>query len=142
MPTNGTTSDERQRIDISPNKFLLYGVTYLMATPSEFSRKVVKDNTVDQAVAVDFLRKAGIEEETHLEILKFASTIAGNVALHNTINQLHDNLQSDFGDKTYSPTPCPNDLDSVSILRKMNELRKAQGTSPGAAQPVGTNNGN
>src|SRR5215471_17253235 len=119
MSNNGTVLNQRKPIDASPNKFLLYGITYLMATPSDFSRTVVSNGVVDQAKTIQFLKSAGIEDDAHQEVLEFVGSIVSNAALANTINQLHDNLQSDFGDQTYSPTPCPNSIDGVSIMQKM-----------------------
>jgi hypothetical protein len=123
MSNNGNSSSNTGKpIETSPNKFLLYGLTYLLATPSDFSKNAMGDDVKVR----DFLKKAGIDDnDAQDECIEFAHTVADDKALSNTMAVLHDGLQSDFGDITYSPTPCPNGTDSLSIMRKMNELRKA-----------------
>jgi hypothetical protein len=143
MATNGTSVlNQHIAIDQSPNKFLLFGITYLLATPSDFSKKVVVNGKLDTAMTTQFLTASGIENEAHQEILDFASSIVQDTTLRSTLGQLHDNLQSDFGELTYSPTPCPNGGDSVAIMKKMNELQKASAGASiqhaNTSQPVGS----
>jgi hypothetical protein len=139
MATNGTPAPKKITIDDNPDKFLLFGITYLLATPSDFSKNIVSNGSVDQTKAIQFFTDAGIDPASHQKVIDFANSVAGDSALTATLGQLHDNLQSDFspsGD-SYSPTPCPARPDSVSIMRKMNELRKVVLAS--ALQPPATN---
>ena len=122
MSSNAIPLTHDKSIEQSPNKFLLYGITYLLVTPSHFS-ELVKDGPIGSAKIVQFLLEAGIEEEAHHEIMGFAQSIA--LDLKDIVSQVRQKLQSDFGVSSYSPTPCPSYSDCVSIMQQMNELRKA-----------------
>lgn len=124
---NGDTSNStttRISVDQSPFKFLLYGVTYLLATPSEFSQNIVPQG--DDGIR-SFLNDAGIGGPAQDACVAFTKQVRGDTALRLTMEQLHDGLQSDFGSSFYAPTPCPNGKDCQAILRTMSALSSNNG---------------
>ena len=139
MATNGTPGPKKPTIDDSPDKFLLFGITYLMAAPSDFSQNIVKNGTVDETQARPFLTKAGIDPARHQNIIDFANAIAGDSTLQTALSQLHAGLHSFSNDESYSPTPCPIREDAESIMQKMNELQKSAPAPASALQPPVTN---
>ncbi len=121
---NGSPAPTRlsQPIETSPNKFLLYGITYLLSAPSDLSLNILGKDDLFMA----FLHAAGVTDDNDkTECLAFARSIASDTILNHSRLIMHEALQDDFGDTTYSPTPCPNGTDSLAIMIKMRELRDA-----------------
>jgi hypothetical protein len=107
-------------LDKDPNKFLLYGVTYLLATPSHYNLEVSRHENLIRA----FLTKAGVDPARHDEVVKFTQRITGDVKLTLDMKTVNGSLQTAFGgaNVSYSPTPCPTEADSLKIMTAMAML--------------------
>ncbi len=118
-------------IEDNPNKFLLFGITYLMATPGEFSTDSLDDtgslvkaivHQEDPAIAL-FLKEAGVQDSALQAGVDFAKQIDRDPTLRSVMPPVHAGLQANFGPVTYSPTPCPKRLDAQAIIRAMVSIR-------------------
>jgi hypothetical protein len=107
-------------LDKDPNKFLFYGVTYLLATPSHYNLEVSRHEDLIRA----FLKKAEVDKDRHDEVVKFTQRITSDEKLTIAMKDVNSSLQTAFGgtNVSYSPTPCPTEADSLKIMAAMAML--------------------
>jgi len=115
MPDDSNTNN----IDNDPHNFLLYGITYLLATPSEFSQNIAPKG--DDAMK-SFLGEAKIPTDGQTACITFANKLMTDEGLKKALQALHAGLQTDFSDTPYAPTPCPNGTDSIAIMKSMAKI--------------------
>ena len=127
MSTSTSQPQTTTPIENDPNKFVLFGITYLMATPGEFSTDSTDNagNTVtaivrqgDEAIG-QFLKDANVKDSALQPAIDFAKQIDADPTLRSTMPLVHAGLQANFGPINYSPTPCPKRPDALAIMRAM-----------------------
>ena len=121
------------------HKFRLYGLTYLLATPSDFAQSVVPQG---QSAISTWLTNAGVTDPNSQTILlKFVSDMTSDIVIPHALKTLQGTLRDNFGTPSadigvYTGPICPNKADSISIMEKMVELDgSASGNAAAPTRP-------
>jgi hypothetical protein len=105
-------------------RFRFFGITLLLATPSEFSQNTAGGSASD---IKQFLDKAGINDDADQKICtSFIQAFRNDHTVNQAALQLQSALHQNFGAgqavAVYPQTACPLYADCVDIMSNMNAL--------------------
>lgn len=108
-----------------PHRFLVFGITYLLATPSQFAKDVV-DVSDDLDHDVDaWLQAANVNDSaTRAAVVAFVHAVLKDPTVYALMNGLRSALQGPFASVSgfYDGHQCPIGLDAQAMIRKLAEL--------------------
>ena len=105
-------------------RFNLWGMTYLLSTPSAFSAYVDGNGDVDA-----WLQDAGVEDPLARHACStFVDEIRKNKDAYAAMQALRSSLLAPFFKMVgaYDGPGCPNGIDSVKIIKSMSDLTSKQ----------------
>lgn len=127
-------------------RFLLYGITYLLSTPSYFAQLVDSQGDVTQWLQTD----AGITDSAVRNLcIDFVNKVKNATLPYSFMHAVRNSLQvvGQAMPSMYDNPPCPNGMESAQILRAMSQINAASAVAPVAAKQLaaatnGTNGAN
>jgi hypothetical protein len=113
-PTQHTPSNQR---------FLLFAITYLLSTPSDFAKRLIEgEGDLDEWLRVD----AGITDDSTRKLcINFTNKVKNSPLPYSFMQALRTSVRilgADFQGMYDSP-PCPNGIDAAKILQAMAQIK-------------------
>jgi hypothetical protein len=109
-----------------PNRFLIFGITYLLATPSQFAQEVV-DVSDDLDKDVDaWLKSANVgDPAARAKAVLFVKAVLQDPTVYAFMNGLRTALQGRFSVASgfYDGHQCPIGVDSQSMIGALAKLK-------------------
>jgi hypothetical protein len=116
----------RSNFGNDPNRFLLFGITYLLATPSQFAQEIVDfSNDLDADIRA-WLTEAGVTDHAvQSKAIAFVKAAVKDPAVYSFMNGLRAALQGPFSATTtlYDGHQCPIEGDSKAMIGALAKLK-------------------
>jgi len=102
-------------------RFLLFGITYLLSTPSDFANVFDRGGDVEK-----WLESADIKDKDVKKLcIDFANALRRHPVAYPLMNALRIALQAQLAQIApglYTDPPCPGQGDSLDIMKAMGKL--------------------
>jgi hypothetical protein len=118
--------------EVHANRFLLYAITFLLSTPSDFASVVEEKADVDI-----WLKNAGVDPDQAFSrrrniCVEYVNQITQHPTAYPLMAELHHVIRTVYYGalSLYTGKDCPTTLDSMAMLRCMIHLCENNGLTP------------
>jgi hypothetical protein len=109
----------------NPYRFLLFGLTYLLSTPSHFAKLVVDaSDNIPQDVRKWLISAKVTDTKAQDAAIKFIQTILADPSVYSFMNGMRAAVQGPFSTATglYDGHACPGSTDSQRMIEALSKL--------------------